>query len=178
MEEGGVSVARRSIISKAEYAKRKAGKWPNPRPPIAPVAEEISEEACLLCFDNRFRNIAKHFVTVTGIDYMEEQTLCWKTLLSAAHNARGCPLYDHKVRVVILADHPLEDIFVHDGDHGHDESHILMDDLGLKRDEASSLSIFSGEEEKFAFQRTVSRLTEMQTDEYWLEGDRSTKSQV
>ncbi|XP_068194571.1 AFG1 like ATPase a isoform X2 [Antennarius striatus] len=41
--------------------------------------------------------------------------------------------YDHKVRVVILADHPLEDIFVHNGDDGHDESHILMDDLGLKR---------------------------------------------
>lgn len=87
-------------------------------------------------------------------------------------------LYDHKVRVVILADHPLEDIFIHDGDHGHDESHILMDDLGLKRDEASSLSIFSGEEERFAFQRTVSRLTEMQTEEYWLEGSRSTKSKV
>lgn len=87
-------------------------------------------------------------------------------------------LYEHKVRVVILADYPLEDIFVHNGDHSHDESHILMDDLGLKRDEASSLSIFSGEEEKFAFQRTVSRLTEMQTEEYWLEGDRSTKPQV
>ncbi|XP_058470735.1 AFG1 like ATPase a [Solea solea] len=87
-------------------------------------------------------------------------------------------LYDHKVRVVILADHPLEDIFVHDGDHGHDESHILMDDLGLKREEASSLSIFSGEEEMFAFQRTVSRLTEMQTEDYWLAGDRSKESQV
>ncbi|XP_008309071.2 AFG1-like ATPase isoform X1 [Cynoglossus semilaevis] len=88
-------------------------------------------------------------------------------------------LYDHKVRVVILADHPLEEIFVQNGDHhGHDESHILMDDLGLKRDEASSLSIFSGEEEMFAFQRTVSRLTEMQTEEYWLEGDRSLKSKV
>uniref|UniRef100_A0A674MN59 AFG1 like ATPase a n=1 Tax=Takifugu rubripes TaxID=31033 RepID=A0A674MN59_TAKRU len=88
-------------------------------------------------------------------------------------------LYDHKVRVVILADHPLEDIFIQDQeDHGHDESHILMDDLGLKRDEASSLSIFSGEEERFAFQRTVSRLTEMQTEEYWIEGDRSTKSQA
>ncbi|KAM6916907.1 AFG1 like ATPase a isoform 1-T1 [Lycodopsis pacificus] len=83
-----------------------------------------------------------------------------------------------QVRVVILADHPLDDIFVHHGEHGHDESHILMDDLGLKRDEASSLSIFSGEEEMFAFQRTVSRLTEMQTEEYWLEGDRSAKSQV
>ncbi|KAM7403484.1 hypothetical protein PAMA_004102 [Pampus argenteus] len=87
-------------------------------------------------------------------------------------------LYDHKVRVVILADHPLEDIFVHSDDHSHDESHILMDDLGLKREDASSLSIFSGEEEMFAFQRTVSRLTEMQTEEYWLEGDRSTKSQA
>lgn len=38
-----------------------------------------------------------------------------------------------QVRVVILADRPLEDVFILDGDHGHDESHILMDDLGLKR---------------------------------------------
>lgn len=35
--------------------------------------------------------------------------------------------------MVIVADHPLDDIFVHNGEHGHDESHILMDDLGLKR---------------------------------------------
>lgn len=41
--------------------------------------------------------------------------------------------------MVILADRPLEDIFVHDGDHGHDESHILMDDLGLKRVRALTL---------------------------------------
>ncbi|XP_056151475.1 AFG1 like ATPase a [Lampris incognitus] len=84
-------------------------------------------------------------------------------------------LYDHKVRVVILADQPLEGIFVHDNDHDHNESHILMDDLGLKRDDASGLSIFSGEEEVFAFQRTVSRLTEMQSEEYWVEGERHTK---
>ncbi|XP_034004883.1 AFG1 like ATPase a [Trematomus bernacchii] len=87
-------------------------------------------------------------------------------------------LYDHKVRVVILADHPLEELFVLDGEHGHDESNILMDDLGLQRDEASSLSIFSGSEEMFAFQRTVSRLTEMQTEEYWIQGDRSAKPKV
>ncbi|KAJ3613541.1 hypothetical protein NHX12_019788 [Muraenolepis orangiensis] len=85
-------------------------------------------------------------------------------------------LYDHKVRVVILADHPLEDIFVHGDEHDHDvhESHVLMDDLGLKRDSSSNLSMFTGEEEVFAFQRTLSRLTEMQTEQYWLEGDRST----
>ncbi|TNN78248.1 Lactation elevated protein 1 [Liparis tanakae] len=87
-------------------------------------------------------------------------------------------LYEHKVRVVILADYPLDGLFVHRDEYGHDESHVLMDDLGLTRDEASSLSIFSGEEEMFAFQRTVSRLTEMQSEEYWLEGDRSATSQV
>ncbi|KAJ8291174.1 hypothetical protein GJAV_G00022250 [Gymnothorax javanicus] len=82
--------------------------------------------------------------------------------------------YDHKVRVVILAEMPLEHIFVH-GDNVEDEEHhrILMDDLGLSRDSASALSIFSGEEEIFAFHRTVSRLSEMQTEKYWTEGDRS-----
>uniref|UniRef100_A0A3B3HK74 AFG1 like ATPase a n=1 Tax=Oryzias latipes TaxID=8090 RepID=A0A3B3HK74_ORYLA len=84
-------------------------------------------------------------------------------------------LYEQKVRVVLLADHPLEELFVHEEGAGHDDSHALMDDLGLKREEARTLSIFSGEEERFAFQRTVSRLTEMQSEEYWLEGDRSSK---
>ncbi|XP_028833980.1 AFG1 like ATPase a [Denticeps clupeoides] len=81
-------------------------------------------------------------------------------------------LYEHKVRVVIQAETPLDDLFVYD-EHHDDESHVLMDDLGLKRDAAKSLSIFSGEEEVFAFQRTVSRLTEMQTEEYWVDGDRN-----
>jgi len=31
------------------------------------------------------------------------------------------------------------------------------------------LNVFSGEEEEFAFQRAQSRLTEMQTAEYWQE---------
>lgn len=35
--------------------------------------------------------------------------------------------------------------------------------------------MFTGEEEVFAFQRTVSRLTEMQTEQYWKDGDRSKK---
>ncbi|KAJ8399406.1 hypothetical protein AAFF_G00411180 [Aldrovandia affinis] len=74
-------------------------------------------------------------------------------------------LYDHKVRVVILAEMPLESMFVHDGHDKDDEQHrILLDDLGLTRDSANELSIFSGEEEIFAFQRTVSRLSEMQTE--------------
>jgi len=42
-----------------------------------------------------------------------------------------------------------------------------MDDLGIKADTASQASIFTGEEELFAFHRTLSRLAEMQTKEYW-----------
>lgn len=41
-----------------------------------------------------------------------------------------------------------------------------MDDLGLKQAEGS---IFTGEDEVFAFRRAVSRLTEMQTSLYWNE---------
>lgn len=38
---------------------------------------------------------------------------------------------------------------------------------------AERLTLFTAEEEIFAFQRTVSRLMEMQTEAYWMEGDRS-----
>ncbi|KAJ0008607.1 hypothetical protein NQD34_016022 [Periophthalmus magnuspinnatus] len=263
-----LDVHKRIHRLKQSMPKRKAGKMAKSYDPIAPVAEEISEEACLLCFDEfqvtdiadamilkqLFENLFLHGVVVvatsnrppedlyknglqrvnfvpfigvlqkycqtlrldSGIDYRKRNRPLAEKLyfLSSEPDAeatldklfdelafkqndifiRHIPLltlnkktqarrlitlvdtlYDHKVRVVILADYPLEEIFVHDGDHSPDESHILMDDLGLKRDEASSLSIFSGEEEMFAFQRTVSRLTEMQTEEYWNEGDRTSK---
>ncbi len=47
---------------------------------------------------------------------------------------------------------------------------MLVDDLGLKASGGTGdmeASIFSGEEELFAFDRTVSRMTEMQTKDYW-----------
>jgi len=37
------------------------------------------------------------------------------------------------------------------------------------------MTLFTADEEVFAFQRTVSRLTEMQTEQYWISGDRSQK---
>uniref|UniRef100_A0A3P9NDI0 AFG1 like ATPase b n=1 Tax=Poecilia reticulata TaxID=8081 RepID=A0A3P9NDI0_POERE len=83
--------------------------------------------------------------------------------------------YDHKVRVVLLAAAPLEQLFVHTG--GEDErDRQLLDDLGLSDEAAERLTLFTAEEEIFAFQRTVSRLREMQTEAYWTEGDRSSSS--
>ncbi|XP_015225080.1 PREDICTED: lactation elevated protein 1 [Cyprinodon variegatus] len=83
--------------------------------------------------------------------------------------------YDKKVRVVLLAAAPLDRLFVHTG--GEDErDRQLLDDLGLTDDAAERLTLFTAEEEIFAFQRTISRLMEMQTETYWVEGDRSYSS--
>ena len=50
-----------------------------------------------------------------------------------------------------------------------EEHRMLIDDLGIKASDSGAIdaSVFSGEEELFAFDRTVSRLTEMQTKNYW-----------
>ncbi|XP_059470407.1 putative ATPase N2B [Neocloeon triangulifer] len=80
-------------------------------------------------------------------------------------------LYDNRVRVVITADASHKELFVavlDEHDHPADDHRALMDDLGIKLgSENASASIFTGEEELFAFDRTVSRLAEMQTREYW-----------
>ncbi|XP_026522422.1 AFG1-like ATPase isoform X1 [Notechis scutatus] len=84
--------------------------------------------------------------------------------------------YEKKVRLICSASAPLQSIFIQaDHDSGLDEKRVLMDDLELSQDSAEALSMFTGEEEIFAFQRTISRLTEMQTEQYWKDGDRSKK---
>ncbi|XP_013776734.1 AFG1-like ATPase [Limulus polyphemus] len=78
--------------------------------------------------------------------------------------------YDHKVRILCSADVPPEKLFVsvEDTEVTEDENRKLMDDLDISQSsESSKASIFSGEEEVFAFDRTISRLVEMQTTEYW-----------
>ncbi|ULU10641.1 hypothetical protein L3Y34_014723 [Caenorhabditis briggsae] len=80
--------------------------------------------------------------------------------------------YDQKVRVVIGAAAPLDELFQfesHNVSHDalSDSKRILMDDLGIKSDhEGMSANVFSGDEEAFAYSRTVSRLYEMQTEKY------------
>ncbi|XP_027751279.1 AFG1-like ATPase isoform X2 [Empidonax traillii] len=85
--------------------------------------------------------------------------------------------YEHKVRIVCSAATPLEGLFLVEHSGGEQEDNrVLMDDLDLSQDSAKELSMFTGEEEVFAFQRTLSRLTEMQTEQYWKDGDRSKKT--
>lgn len=78
-------------------------------------------------------------------------------------------LYDNRVRVVISAAVPHTKLFVPDGDNEYsDEKRMLMDDLKISHGSDDHKSnIFTGEEELFAFDRTISRLAEMQTTQYW-----------
>ncbi|XP_017568463.1 lactation elevated protein 1 homolog B isoform X1 [Pygocentrus nattereri] len=82
--------------------------------------------------------------------------------------------YDQKVRVVMLAEAPLHCLFVGGPLSGEEErDRLILDELGLTNESWKRLTLFTAEEEIFAFQRTLSRLTEMQTEQYWVQGDRN-----
>lgn len=78
-------------------------------------------------------------------------------------------LYDNRVRVVISSPVAYTNLFEKETKAaGIEEHRMLMDDLNIKVGDVNANSnIFTGEEELFAFDRTVSRLAEMQTPEYW-----------
>lgn len=81
-------------------------------------------------------------------------------------------MYDNRVRVVFSSRVNLEELFkFHESDEDDEDEQVknrtLLDDLGLNAKEGKRLSLITGEEEIFAFDRTVSRIVEMQTNQYW-----------
>lgn len=83
--------------------------------------------------------------------------------------------YDNKVRVLFSAEALPKALFnfsskMHDEPELDDEHRMILDDLQIRpgsNDAKAASSMFSGEEEMFAFDRTISRIHEMQTDDYW-----------
>ncbi|XP_068630350.1 putative ATPase N2B [Battus philenor] len=77
--------------------------------------------------------------------------------------------YDNKVRVVIAADCEPNKLFrFEEKDEYGDADRALMDDLKITKDsDDAKAAIFTGEEEMFACDRCLSRIMEMQTQEYW-----------
>uniref|UniRef100_A0A8D9EIY5 ATPase N2B n=1 Tax=Cacopsylla melanoneura TaxID=428564 RepID=A0A8D9EIY5_9HEMI len=83
-------------------------------------------------------------------------------------------LYDNNIRLVVSSDVPLDKLFSNEAVedvHHSDDHRMLMDDLNIKANDGTDANlkanIFTGEEELFAFDRTISRINEMQTSEYW-----------
>lgn len=78
-------------------------------------------------------------------------------------------LYDNRTKVIISADVSIKDLFFISKDKPteiSDEHRMLMDDLKIGETDLKA-NIFTGEEEIFAFDRTLSRLSEMQSEDYW-----------
>lgn len=100
-------------------------------------------------------------------------------------------LYEAKCKIILTSEVPLTEIFVskdemrdaakknnlgggedESGAHLDDAMRAMMDDLGINDiDKLKKMSIFSGDEEVFAFARCLSRLTEMGS-EMWVNGER------
>ncbi|KZT71431.1 AFG1-like ATPase [Daedalea quercina L-15889] len=78
--------------------------------------------------------------------------------------------YESKTKIFITSEVPISQIFTEDEKKTtgevSDQMRQLMDDLGLPRDMVISSSIFSGDEELFAFARCCSRLVQMGSKEW------------
>lgn len=77
------------------------------------------------------------------------------------------------MRNLFLSENDIKQASSKDGDaSSNDELQAdmrnLMDDLGLTMDQLKASSIFSGDEERFAFARALSRLAEMESKQ-WVE---------
>jgi protein AFG1 len=83
-----------------------------------------------------------------------------------------------QAKLVLTTEVPLTNLFLSEsdvkaglkGDHSDlsDAMRNLMDDLGMSVQALKNTSIFSGDEERFAFARALSRLSEMGSRE-WVE---------
>ncbi|KAJ5096171.1 hypothetical protein NUU61_005527 [Penicillium alfredii] len=88
-------------------------------------------------------------------------------------------VYESQAKLVLTTEVPLTNLFLSESDvkdslKGDDHSDLsdamrnLMDDLGMSVQALKDTSIFSGDEERFAFARALSRLAEMGSKE-WVE---------
>ncbi|KDB21618.1 hypothetical protein H109_06437 [Trichophyton interdigitale MR816] len=92
-------------------------------------------------------------------------------------------VYESRAKLVLTSAVPLRNLFLSENDikqasskdgdtSSNDELQAdmrnLMDDLGLSMDQLKASSIFSGDEEHFAFARALSRLAEMESKQ-WVE---------
>lgn len=109
---------------------------------------------------NEFNTIFIDEIPLMNID-MRDLARRFITFVDAA--------YESKTRLFCSSDVPIMQVFSGKGAMDNttsDQMRALMDDLKMTMDDIGGSSIFSGDEELFAFARLLSRLTEMGTKSY------------
>lgn len=112
----------------------------------------------------RERDLARRFITF--IDAVYESRA--KLVLTSAVPLTQLFLSKDDIKESIKKSHDLPDPKSDSGEDVDDAMRSLMDDLGMNMTMLKSSSIFSGDEERFAFARALSRLSEMGSVE-WVE---------
>ncbi|KZT60730.1 hypothetical protein CALCODRAFT_464994 [Calocera cornea HHB12733] len=112
-----------------------------------------------------YLEITKNFPTIFVTDipkmglYQKDMARRFITFIDAC--------YESKTKLFVSSEVPIFQIFSDEGELNKKEmsDHIrhMMDDLGLDATKIGTTSLFSGDEELFAFARAVSRLTQMGT---------------
>ncbi|KAH9833706.1 AFG1-like ATPase-domain-containing protein [Rhodofomes roseus] len=115
-----------------------------------------------------YLEIVKHFKTIFIFDVpkmgmnQKDKARRFITFIDAC--------YESKAKLFITSEAPIAQIFSEDGDNASDavsdQMRQMMDDLGLPSDMVISSSVFSGDEELFAFARCCSRLVQMGSKEW------------
>ena len=114
-----------------------------------------------------FRALAKTYSHVLVKDF-PQLSLKYKTPLRRFIIMMDL-FYDRGVKLILSCHVPISqiiDLKVSDEQAG-DGLRLLMDDLQLTESEAKEMNLFTGEDEMFSHKRALSRLYEMQCNDYW-----------
>jgi protein AFG1 len=113
---------------------------------------------------HRERDLARRFITFIDAVYESRAKLVLTTAVPLTQLFLSKDELTETLKKTDKAPDPKSD----SGEDVDDVMRSLMDDLGMNMDMLKNSSIFSGDEERFAFARALSRLSEMGSQE-WVE---------
>ncbi|KAL1739995.1 hypothetical protein HDZ31DRAFT_25256, partial [Schizophyllum fasciatum] len=74
--------------------------------------------------------------------------------------------YESKTKLFVTSEVPIYQVFSDDGQTASDQLQRTMEEMGVSTDLVGASSMFSGDEELFAFARACSRLVQMGSREW------------